>query len=76
MARARRARSAIEEAAGIGAEQIAALRRAEEEVYERVLGYLECAPGRPARLAALIRRAYTRGLGEPDPDESFAPQAL
>ena len=30
----------------------------------------------PRRLAALIRRAYTRGLGEPDVDEGFAPQAL
>ncbi len=28
------------------------------------------------RLATLIRRAYTRGLGEPDGDENFAPQAL
>ena len=34
------------------------------------------AAGRPRRLAALIRRAYTRGLGEPDSDEGFAPQAL
>ena len=30
----------------------------------------------PQRLATLIRRAYTRGLGEPDTDEGFAPQAL
>ncbi len=30
----------------------------------------------PRRLAALIRRAYTRGLGEPDADQAFAPQAL
>ena len=30
----------------------------------------------PRRVAGLIRRAYTRGLGEPDADEAFAPQAL
>ena len=41
-----------------------------------MLGYLECARVGPRRLAALIRRAYTRGLGEPDADQSFAPQAL
>ena len=32
--------------------------------------------GRAAAAGGLIRRAYTRGLGEPDADESFAPQAL
>ena len=65
-----------EEARGIGARRLAALRRAEEAAYERVLGYLECSRVGPARLATLIRRAYTRGLGEPDTDEGFQPQAL
>ncbi len=41
-----------------------------------MLGYLECTRVGPQRLAGLIRRAYTRGLGEPDADQSFAPQAL
>ncbi len=69
-------RAGFEEARGIGREQLAALRAAEETVFERVLGYLECSRIGPRRLAGLIRRAYTRGLGEPDEDESFAPQAL
>lgn len=69
-------RVGFEEAGGIGREQLVALRSAEEAVFERVLGYLECSRVGPRRLAALIRRAYTRGLGEPDSDESFAPQAL
>ena len=69
-------RAGFEEARGIGREQLAALRAAEEGVFERVLGYLECSRIGPRRLAGLIRRAYTRGLGEPDGDDSFAPQAL
>lgn len=70
------ARLGYEEARGIGARRLAVLRRAEEAAYERVLGYLECSRVGPARLATLIRRAYTRGLGEPDTDEGFQPQAL
>jgi hypothetical protein len=65
-----------EESRGLGEREISALRRAEEQVYERVLGYLECGRVGPDQLAGLIRRAYTRGLGEPDLDESFQPQAL
>jgi hypothetical protein len=61
---------------GLSTKQIAALRRVEEKVHDRVLGYLECRPVGSRRLAGLIRRAYTRGLGEPDGDENFAPQAL
>ncbi|HWW67489.1 MAG TPA: ATP-binding protein [Solirubrobacterales bacterium] len=69
-------RVGFEQARGIGRERLAALRAAEEGAYERVLGYLECSRVGPRRLAGLIRRAYTRGLGEPDADESFQPQAL
>lgn len=69
-------RFGYDESRGLGQKQIAALRRAEEQAFERVLGYLECSRIGPQRLAGLIRRAYTRGVGEPDLDESFAPQAL
>lgn len=64
------------DAAAVSEKQIAALRRLEEKVQDRVLGYLECRPVGSRRLAGLVRRAYTRGLGEPDSDERFAPQAL
>jgi AAA-like domain len=70
------ARLGYEDARGLSARQIAALRRAEEKVHDRVIGYLECRRVGTQRLAGLIRRAYTRGLGEPDADEGFAPQAL
>ena len=66
----------IEEPRGIGRSQLSALRAAEEGTFERVLGYLDAARVGPDRLATLVRRAYTRGLGEPDIDEGFAPQAL
>lgn len=61
---------------GIGRARLAALRQAEEGVFERVLSYLDASRVGPRRIATLIRRAYTRGLGEPDTDEAFAPQAL
>jgi hypothetical protein len=61
---------------GIGAAQIAALRRTEQKLHDRLLGYLDCRRVGSQRLATLIRRAYTRGLGEPDCDEGFQPQAL
>jgi hypothetical protein len=56
--------------------RLALIRQAEEAVFERVLAYLDASRVGPQRLATLIRRAYTRGLGEPDTDEGFAPQAL
>ena len=74
--RAIASRFGYDESRGLGEREITALRRAEEQVYERVLGYLECTRVGPDRLAGLIRRAYTRGLGEPDVDEHFRPQAL
>jgi hypothetical protein len=69
-------RLGFDEARGLGERQLTAISRAEEQVFERVLGYLECTRIGSRRLAGLIRRAYTRGLGEPDQDEAFAPQAL
>ncbi|MGB7589058.1 MAG: ATP-binding protein [Solirubrobacterales bacterium] len=69
-------RIGLEEARAISRRQLASLRREEEQVFERILSYLECTRVGARRLASLIRRAYTRGLGEPDSDEGFAPQAL
>ena len=71
-----RARSASRRRTGSATSSWSRCGAAEEAVLERVLGYLECSRVGPRRLAALIRRAYTRGLGEPDTDETFAPQAL
>src|SRR5262249_15289621 len=43
-------RAGFEEARGIGREQLAALRAAEESAFDRVLGYLECTRVGPRRL--------------------------
>jgi hypothetical protein len=69
-------RLGIEDPSGISDSRLALIAQAEEVVFERVLGYLDANRIGPERLATLIRRAYTRGLGEPDVDEGFAPQAL
>jgi hypothetical protein len=69
-------RVGFEEAPGLSAAQIEALRALEEKAHDRVLAYLDCQRVGSRKLATLIRRAYTRGLGEPDCDEGFAPQAL
>jgi hypothetical protein len=69
-------RLGIEDPRAVSASRLALIRQSEEAVFERVLGYLDASRVGPERLAALIRRAYTRGLGEPEVDESFAPQAL
>jgi hypothetical protein len=70
------ARLGLEDGAGVGRSDLDAVRAAEQVVHERVLGYLDARRIGPRRVAGLIRRAYTRGLGEPEVDEAFAPQAL
>lgn len=67
---------ALEQPQAIGAARLAALHEAEGTVCERVLAYLDARPVGPRRIAELIRRAYTRGLGEPPGGEGFLPRAL
>ncbi len=69
-------RLGLEDGAAVDRPRLDAMRGAEVVVHERVLGYLDARRIGPRRVAGLIRRAYTRGLGEPDTDEAFAPQAL
>jgi hypothetical protein len=69
-------RLGLEDGSGVSAAALGQVRAAEEAVHERVLAYLEARRVGPRRIADLIRRAYTRGLGEPDSDDAFAPQAL
>jgi hypothetical protein len=66
----------FEENRGLSGAQVQALRALEEKTHDRVLAYLDCRRVGSRKLATLIRRAYTRGLGEPECDEGFAPQAL
>ena len=66
----------VAEPRSISRSQLAALQAAEEATFERVLSYLDATRVGPQTLAGLIRRAYTRGLGEPELDQAFRPQAL
>jgi len=69
-------RFGLEHPHSLSAAQLTAIGDAEQACFERVLAYLDASRVGPQRLAALIRRAYTRGLGEPDCDPAFEPQAL
>jgi hypothetical protein len=66
----------VEQPRAIGRTELAGLRNAERGVFERVVGYLDAERPGTGRLAHLIRRAYTRGLEEPEVEEDYAPQAL
>jgi hypothetical protein len=74
--RALATRLGLEEPVALGASQLRRIGDAEQATFERILAYLDATRVGPHRLAALIRRAYTRSLGEPDCDPAFEPQAL
>lgn len=48
----------------------------EEKLHDRVLDYLECTRASGEELQWLIRRSFSRGVGEPMVDDGFRPQAL
>jgi hypothetical protein len=60
----------------LGTEKLHNLMRLESRTFERVWGYLDCERCSTNDLQWLVRRAYTRGLGEPNIDEQWAPQAI
>jgi hypothetical protein len=60
----------------LNAEQLHNLMRIESRTFERTWGYLDCERCATNDLQWLVRRAYTRGLGEPLLDEQWAPPAI
>jgi hypothetical protein len=60
----------------LGAEQLHNLMRIESRTFERAWGYVDCERCATSDLQWLVRRAYTRGLGEPLVEEQWAPQAI
>jgi hypothetical protein len=48
----------------------------ERKAYERTLSFLDCDRARTSELQWLIRRGYTRGLGEPRLDPHWRPSAI
>src|SRR4051794_19782296 len=52
------------------------LLRGEARAFARAADYLDCDRAASHELQWLVRRAFCRGLGEPELDERFLPQAL
>jgi hypothetical protein len=68
--------SGLADARGISQRRIAELRRIEERTFDRLYDYVPCERARSHDAALLVRRAYTRGIGEPELDQNWRPQAL
>lgn len=64
------------DARGLTKRRLDTLADLQDTTFARVTGYLDAEPTSTAELQWLIRRAYCRGLGEPDVDDAFVPQAL
>ncbi len=77
-----RVRRRVEDAAGIGAAvtitagELSELQTREQRVFERVNGVIHARRARTEELQWLLRRCACRGLGEPELDGSWAPDAL
>jgi hypothetical protein len=67
---------AMRAARGIGRGELEVLARLQETVQRRIADYLDVEPASSAELQWLVRRSLCRGLGEPDCDLGFEPQAL
>jgi hypothetical protein len=61
---------------GISGRRLDTVLAEEGKVRQRVLDYLPCERAATHELQWLIRRAFCRGLGDPEIDERFQPQAL
>jgi hypothetical protein len=64
------------DARGIGRTQLKTLLAGQETVHHRILDYLDAEPASSAEFQWLVRRSFCRGLGEPDCDRAWEPQAL
>jgi hypothetical protein len=66
----------MRDARAISQKRLAELRRAEERAFDRVFDHLPCERARSGEVAALVRSAYTRGVGEPHVDPHWRAQAI
>lgn len=71
-----RAGVGMRDARAISKKRLAELRRAEERAFDRVFDQLPCERARSGEIAALVRSAYTRGVGEPHVDPHWRAQAI
>jgi hypothetical protein len=61
---------------GLSERRLGELLSEETRLFARVSDYLDCERAATHELQWLIRRAFCRGVGEPEVDERFLPQAL
>lgn len=61
---------------GLSTRELRKLGERERRTYDRVLTYLDCDRATTSELQWLIRRSYTRGLGEPRLDPYWEPSAV
>lgn len=61
---------------GLGRPELERLRTLEERTHERVCSFLDAERVATDEVQWLVRRAYTRGLGEPVLDSHWRPQAI
>jgi hypothetical protein len=64
------------DAAGLSERRLKELLSGERRVLARVSDHLDCERASTHELQWLVRRTFCRGLGEPELDERFLPQAL
>ena len=69
-------RIGLQDPRGLGLRALEELRTEEERTFKRVGDYLDCERAATHELEWLVRRAFCRGLGEPDVEERFMPQAI
>jgi AAA-like domain len=60
----------------LAASELERLRVRSDEMHARLAGYLDARPARTVEVQWLVRRAFTRALGEPEIDGLHDPQAL
>ena len=71
-----RRRAGWREGRPLAAAELERLRGASDAAHARIADFLDVRPARTAEVQWLVRRAFTRGLGEPEVDGCHEPRAL
>ncbi|MGI8727724.1 MAG: ATP-binding protein [Solirubrobacterales bacterium] len=71
-----RQRGGLDDPRRLGQERLTQLRRLEEKVHDRLWSYIDCERAGSDDLAYIVRSSYLRGVGEPQIEPAWQPQAL
>lgn len=66
----------MDNAVALNGSRLNEVAKEEEKAFQRVIDYIDADRAATHELQWLIRRAFSRGVGEPELDERFLPQAL